>query len=184
MAIKVNHKDDRVDKPVIKIIGQKVDLDTDSSDYGVYSSADTHTLTPKEQLESENKVRNADILTFKGDVTIEIVTDSDYSYSSYNTDKDIVGDAEASNTVNKNANTYYSLNGKDPKINKSYLYYKSFTVKSNLSGDDNTLIKAKTYARGKESEIATVEFRIINDDKTYGSTNNAVEDVVDNPSAS
>ena len=113
--------------------------------------------------------------------------------------------APTANTVGLYAETFYTLNGKDPIRTKSYLYkyndyndyvsviretnpstfttdpsanlgvYSgslfddnigdlSFRLRRNYAGEDNIILKAKTYYRGDTSDIAISKFRIYNPD--------------------
>ena len=126
-----------------------------------------------------NIVRNTNlnpdhILTFKSkgdDVTVRIdcgypqilyediatnPTDFQGRYNPINSDVMArVGDIE----VNRTAEVYYTLNGKDPIRTKSNLYTEPFTLHRDTAGD-KTIIKVKTYYDGKESEMETVYIKL------------------------
>ena len=64
------------------------------------------------------------------------------------------------NALGLESETYYTLNGKNPKRTKSNLYTVPFVLRRNTSGSDNIILKARTYRAGQWSEIRKVEFRI------------------------
>ena len=67
----------------------------------------------------------------------------------------------STNKVGKYSNIFYTLNGKDPRRTKAFLWDgNTITLKDNGSGD-NIILKARTYYQGEWSDTVTVEFRII-----------------------
>lgn len=70
------------------------------------------------------------------------------------------------NSLGLESETYYTLNGKNPKRTKSNLYTGRFFLRRNTSGSDNTILKARTYRAGQWSEVRTVEIRIARKVKT------------------
>jgi hypothetical protein len=64
------------------------------------------------------------------------------------------------NALGLESETYYTLNGKNPKRTKSNLYTVPFIIRRNTSGSDNTILKARTYRAGQWSEIRMVEIRV------------------------
>ena len=91
---------------------------------------------------------------------------------------------EVSNSANYYAETYFTINGKDPVRSKAYLYkYRDlddrsqsnpsdddltwlgigFILGSSQTGSDLITLKAKTYHQGNESRIAIAKFKIARD---------------------
>jgi len=160
MSIEINKSTNRVDPPTIVINGSLIDTTA-----GTYAAAANQTIsTQLETIESSTAVRKREVLAFHGDVTVTITPDTDYtanSYSNRTTGTDIIGATEPTvSTVAQNSETYYTINGKDPSRTKANLYTGAFTIRRNLAGHDNTVIKARTYVNGKASEVRTVEIRI------------------------
>jgi len=160
MAIDINKSTNRIDPPSIVINGQLINT-TD----GTYSGAADQTITTQEiTIESSTEVRKREVLAFEGDVTVTLTPDSDYTANSYSNRVagDIIGKTPmSSNEVSGYSDTYYTVNGKDPLRTKANLYTGAFTIRRNLSGNDNTIIKARSYVRGICSEIRTIEIRIV-----------------------
>ena len=165
MTVYVNRPAGRVEPPTIQLVGKQVTN-------GVYSSTnDTVTINTLEETTAHgNDVRKREVLTFRGQVEVTLTPTTNYgtnSYSRRDNTTDIIGAWEATRGVNNEpqvnleSETYYTLNGKDPTRTKANLYTGAFTVRRNMSGTDNTIIKAKTYVQGKESEVMKSEFRII-----------------------
>jgi len=99
------------------------------------------------------------------DITVngKLIADTTWTSASYSNRSatDIVGKTvQAVGTVAQAAETYYTLNGKDPTRTKANLYTGAFTLRSNKSGTDNTIIKSRTYQGGRSSEVITVEITI------------------------
>jgi len=159
MPIDINKSTNRIDPPTIVINGQLIDTDA-----GTYSGAANQTITTQlETIESDTEVRKREVLAFEGDVTVTLTPDTDYTANSYSNRAagDIVGATPvASNEVAGYSETYYTVNGKDPSRTKANLYTGAFSIRRNLSGHDNTVIKARSYVRGIASEVRTVEIRI------------------------
>lgn len=62
-----------------------------------------------------------------------------------------------------NSEIRYTLNGKNP-TNTSYLYTGPLVFRQNMSGTDNTVVKARIYDRSNsnvKSKIIRLEFRVI-----------------------
>lgn len=158
MAIPVNYMNTRIDPPAFSIVGQKVTSGT----YG--GGNDTESVTTQEVVISGTDVTKRSEVVFRGDVTVTITPDSTYTANSYsNRDSaDFVGATTVSNNeVARYSETYYTVNGKDPIRTKANLYTGAFTVRRNLSGSDNFILKARTYCQGQWSEVNKVEIRII-----------------------
>jgi hypothetical protein len=160
MAIEVNKSTNRVDPPTIVLNGQLVDTTS-----GVYATVADQTITTQEvTIESSTSVRKREVLSFQGDVSVTLTPDTDYTANSYSnrSASDFIGaTAVSSNEVASKSETYYTVNGKDPSRTKSNLYTGSFTIRRNLSGHDNTILKTRTYVNGKASSVRTVEIRIV-----------------------
>ena len=158
MSIKVNHSSERIDPPSFTLVGQKV-VD------GTYGGGnDTESITTQEVVVDGTEITKREEIVFRGDVSVTITPDTDYTSNSYSNreDDDIVGSTNVSNNkVGEYSETYYTTNGKDPVRTKSNLYTGAFTIKRNLSGSDNIILKAKTYCQGKCSKVNKVEIRII-----------------------
>ena len=164
MATDINKSTDRIDPPTVVINGKLVDTTT-----GVYASAANQTIETVDIVISGTSVTNRDPYVFQDDVTITLTPDTKFTSNSYSnrSDTDIVGVTPmgSDNKVGKYAETYYTLNGKDPVRTKANLYTGAFTVKSNKFGSsDNIVLKAKTYVNGKCSEVMKVDFRIARSD--------------------
>ena len=60
------------------------------------------------------------------------------------------------------ADIYYTLNGKDPKRTKNYVYKnRPLILRTNTVGD-KIVLKARVYRMGTWSPVSTFEFKIIN----------------------
>ncbi|MHA1469137.1 MAG: FN3 associated domain-containing protein [Candidatus Asgardarchaeia archaeon] len=157
----INHSSTRVEPPTIVLNGAFIGTD------GVIDPTSTTTINT--QLVVEGSIagsptaRRRDSLIFDGDVYVTLTPDSKFETTTYenrSTD-DIIGKTEASSGgMNWNSETYYTVNGKDPVRTKANLYTGQVRIRRNLSGHDNTIFKARTYARGLASEVRTVEFMI------------------------
>lgn len=165
MPIDINKSTDRIDPPTITIVGQRVRDTSLIGGAGTYGgSNDTDSITTLEETISGTDVTKRGVLTYIGDVTITLTPDTTYTANSYSnrSSVDIVGSTPvASNLVAGYSETYYTLNGKDPVRTKANLYTGAFTLRRNMSGTDNTIVKARTFVRGKESPVMKSEIRII-----------------------
>ncbi len=65
------------------------------------------------------------------------------------------------NALGLESETYYTLNGKNPKRTKTNLYTGIFNLRRNTAGTDNIILKARTYRAGQWSEVRKVEIRIV-----------------------
>jgi hypothetical protein len=162
MAISINTN--KPATPIIKITGTQYDETTEVSTAYVATSVTTSTV-----LTDANTVSKSSILSFVGDVSFTIATTGDsYTDATYSSTADFVGKKNmgSDNKVGNIAETYYTLNGKDPVRTKAYLYKgQAITLKTNKSGSDNTIIKARKYVAGQWSDIAVAEIKVI---KTVG----------------
>ncbi len=108
-------------------------------------------------------------MIFRENVTVTITPDPKFSAANYSNRSSLdvenrsvfVGETQVSdNNLGLFSETYYTLNGKNPKRTKSNLYIGAFTVRRNESGSDNVVLKARTYYQGSWSEVFKTEFRI------------------------
>jgi len=62
-----------------------------------------------------------------------------------------------------------SVNGKDPSHSKNYMCFENMLYRfmRNYTGDDNTILKARGYYRGKASAVTTAKFKVINTEQSY-----------------
>jgi hypothetical protein len=159
MAIRINHSSDRVDPPAVTLTGQLIDTTA-----GTYSaSASVAVSTQHISLVGATEVNHRAEKAFQGNVTVVLTPDPTWIANNYcnRTSTEAVGaTVPAIDKIGAYAETYYTLNGKDPIRTKAHLYKGAFTVRRNESGSDNFILKARTYCRGKWSEVRTVEFRI------------------------
>jgi hypothetical protein len=110
------------------------------------------------------EVISAPVVKFASDVTVAITTVyplkamaaipvgahvviGDYPDIPYNLDK---------------AAIYYTVSGKDPKRTKNVLYLQPIVITQNETINDNTLLKAKVYREGNESDVMAVNIIIVN----------------------
>ena len=162
MAINVNKSTDRVELPNVVIRGRE------TSDDGSVGSLINHTITTDvtEDVTGAGPWRNQDPMIFNESVRVTITPDPKFSAASNSarSSGDIVGETSVTNrsniTFGTDSQTYYSLNGKNPKRTKSNLYIGPFTVRRNESGSDNVILKVRTYHQGSWSEVFKTEFRI------------------------
>ena len=172
MAIEINKSDNRIDRPVVTLAGLLVDTTT-----GIYTQTTTTDIANKHETNygAQTGERQQPVQTYSGDVTVTITAQDVHSagQTAYNSDaanEGNVGRDVDKDEVNKTLDTYYTLNGKDPNRTKANLLTRgtsTLTVRANESGSDNVILKIKTYGRGLESEMTTVEFRVIRaDDNT------------------
>ena len=172
MATEINKATEKISVPSMTLVGQRVNDVDFIGGTGTYGGGDnTEVLSTTEiVVDSDNlTVTKRDPLVFFGDVVVTITADADFSSNSYSNREstDFVGEtAPVDNKVAKYAETYYTTNGKSPKRTKSNLYTGSFTIRRNLSGVDNIIIKARTYCNGTWSEVQKVEFSIIRETST------------------
>ena len=130
--------------------------------------------------ESKRKITKYQTALFKDKVTISLFTVSDYKrkgYSSPNlkavsnvntgdkggTRNVVIGANPLDVNINKNNNfaeIRYTLNGKDPKHTKNYIYKdRPLQLYNNTSGD-SIVLKARVYYNGDWSPVTTVTFRL------------------------
>jgi len=158
MPIEINSTTNRVVPPVVRLTGQLIDETA-----GTYAASGLQRVNTQQVVIDGTDVTRRDTLAFFGDVQVKLVADPNYTSNDYSNRAatDIVGaTAPTISNVAQNAETYYTVNGKDPTRTKANLYTGQFTVRQNLSGSDNLILKARTYVQGKWSEVRTVEIKI------------------------
>ena len=130
----------------------------------------TKTYNTHHQYMDGINVRTRDVDTFYRSALVTIIQDSSLgaknSQPKYRSDAGsqgiFVGEQPGGLSQNSVAETYVTVNGKDPKRTKANLYTNPFYINSNVSGD-NVIIKARTYVNGLASEVRKVEIRIVQD---------------------
>jgi len=171
----VNKESTRVEKPGVTINGKVV-----GSDGVIIASEDWNpNQNDIEQIGSAAWSNQAERVYYTDGndwVNITLVPDTKFTAKSYYTTSESaqydgaqVGALkfQGVNTVRGNAlglesDTYYSLNGKNPKRTKSNLYTGTFKLRrNNEAGSDNIILKARTYRAGQWSEVRKVELRIV-----------------------
>jgi len=175
MPIEINKSTERIPHPSIRLIGKVV-----NEGHGTYpgnehpDTADTiSTLDVEEGSDVITALdfRKREVLVYQGNVRVAIIPDTlngrfePRVYTNRDKLNDIIGSNEDIKTqMNRRSETYYTINGKDPVRTKANIYTGAFTVRQNLSGSDNIVLKARTYCQGAASEVMTVEFRILRSD--------------------
>lgn len=171
MAIDINKSTTRVEPPAIALTGRLVDANSGS----IADSSTTERITTQDVRQNGLTINNRDEFIFYNNVRVELIPDSKYPGQEYHPKQDVVpydgvgtstnmiasGQLETGIFKNKDSNTYYTLNGKDPKRTKNNLYTKPFTIRRNTSGTDNIILKVRTYVIGKVSETRTVDMRVV-----------------------
>lgn len=166
MAIEINKSTTRVDPPVVTITGTEIEADG-----GLVGPRGFEYSVQDERIDGLS-VRKTPVKAFVGDVTLIITVDPDFSDKTTNYSSRSAGEfvgepsiKQSDAQANLTAETYYTVNGKDPKRTKANLYTGSVLIRRNLSGSDNTIIKARTYYLGKWSKVKKVEIRITRNNK-------------------
>ena len=173
MVINVNKSTDRVEIPTVVLRGKEVSEDGETT-----GSLRNYTITNDiaEDSTVSGNWRNQDEMRFYGSITVTIISDPKYTSNDYSRRSvgDIVGAVEMvdnkigmhpSGGTGTGSDTYYTLNGKNPKRTKSTVYTGAFTIRRNESGSDNCILKVRTYYNGSWSEVFKTEFRISRDEK-------------------
>ncbi|KKM60837.1 hypothetical protein LCGC14_1537740 [marine sediment metagenome] len=198
----------KIERPVVRLVGSVYS----KSDLRPFNSNVDHTkivervgsVLARNRVSSATELHEDNLLVFYKEVRVIITLYSDYPVKRYLNESRKLGPLEfegktpiQGNIMGLFAETYYTLNGKDPKRTKSYLYkyrdYNNYTsstkehrihanpsfdstifssninelgfrLRRNYAGEDNIILKAKTYYRGKASDITIVKFRIYNPD--------------------
>jgi hypothetical protein len=173
MAIDINKSTKRIDPPVVTLTGRMVDVAT-----GQITDRTDITVSTQDVVQTDLFVDNSTEMVFYKNITVTVVPDGIYPEEDYTdvdnhatvvpynevaTSTNIISSGEVDTGLvrNEKTNTYYTLNGKDPKRTKANLYTRPFTIRRNTSGGDNIILKLKTYARGMESKVRKIELRVI-----------------------
>lgn len=168
----VNKESIRVEKPGVSINGKQIGSD------GVIIATEAWTPNQNdiEQIGVDWSKQAERVYYTDGNdwVNITLTPDTKFTaanYSPHNTpsyDGNQVGPRAfqgssqvISNALGLESETYYTLNGKNPKRTKTNLYTGSFDLRRNTAGTDNIILKARTYRAGKWSEVRKVEIRIV-----------------------
>ncbi len=106
-----------------------------------------------------------DEIIFRESVNLSFTYDSQYTNNPYptGTTYSFVGEkTQPLSSFNLDQEIYYTLNGKDPKRSKKYLYTGGdIRIRRNTTGSDKTKLKVRAYALGLISPVVIVEFRIL-----------------------
>ena len=187
-------------KPTIWLIGNLTDrgiLQTDrfSGFVDHYKNIGTDSVSSTTPLDEDN------LMTFEEFVRIIITTNVSYPKPTYVregrplTSLEFEGKNKDENNFNLTAETYYTLNGKDPIRTSSYLYKYSdlndrerdtnpsnldpkdnigtlgFLLKVSPTGSNTVILKSRTYYDGKISPVSVAKFRIYFVDNTLSINN-------------
>ncbi len=165
MAININQSRDRVEIPTVVLRGRETS--EDGSRGGLINHTITNDIT--EDTTGAGPWRNQDTMIFSGNVRATITPDPKFSVASYSNRSSLdvenrsifVGETQISDrNLGLFSETYYTLNGKNPKRTKSNLYIGAFIVRRNESGSDNVILKVRTYYQGNWSKVFRTEFRV------------------------
>ena len=175
MAININKPGkDTVNPPVVVVTGEWINTIN-----GKINPSASISIGSQQVEQSGLVVTKRAEIAFKKDFTVELIPDSKFEQSGYaylnNQTKPynevsthintVLGQNTSGLAKNKKAETYYTLNGKDPIRTKANLYTGAFTIRRNSSGD-NTILKTRTYVQGYKSKVRTVELRIVKTQNT------------------
>ena len=166
--------------PTVNATGHRFFLDSD----GLINSGNKNwsgELSNETKIqENKRKITKYQTSLFKDKVTVSLSTVSYYrrkGYSSPNlkavsnvntgdkggTRNVVIGPNPLDVNINKNNNfaeIRYTLNGKDPKHTKNYIYKdRPLQLYNNTSGD-SIVLKARVYYNGDWSPVTTVTFRL------------------------
>jgi len=163
MAININKSDNIVSMPSVVLRG------VESAEDGKLDSERSQTVTNDITEISSVSWRNKDAKMFNGNVRVTINPDPKFLAASYSgrsslaveNKTEFVGETQISDRdYGQFSETYYTLNGKNPKRTKSNLYIGPFIIRRNESGSDNVVLKVRTYYKGNWSKVFKTEFRI------------------------
>jgi hypothetical protein len=180
-------------RPQIYLIGNTI---SGSGRSGTFSDRVDNSTTPvvssSTTISGTTQLDKDDILTFSESVRI-IITGQIPPKINYRRKNGTLGDREFEgnmsydntnyNIINEYAETYYTLNGKDPIRNSNYLYHYTdlddrtydnpsdgtsdnlnslgFILKENPTGNYSVTLKARTFYDGKISAVAMAVFKIV-----------------------
>ena len=101
------------------------------------------------------------MIEFSSETTVTLFDPDGKSLPNYNTNADFIGSkAITGKEIGKQIEIYYTLNGKDPKIEQSYLYSSPLIFDNNVSGSDNISIRTRSCQNGQWSEMNRLELNI------------------------
>ncbi len=188
---------EKIEKPEIRLVG---DIISSESIVSYFSTGVDHSTTPiiveSNLVSSPTVLDRNDLLNFQNSVRI-IITGKIFPKVDYRR-RDRMGALEfegnvsfntsSPTVVNEFAETFYTLNGKDPVRTANYLYtaldYDSFSttnlldpsanpssifnnindlgflLKVNPTGDEVFVLKARTFYRGQKSDVTTARFKV------------------------
>ena len=175
MPIEINKSTTRVNLPIIRLVGTVIDTQTGtfstnvtvdydpSQNPDIVTSFTTSTLIGTAQVTiSGLSVTRRDEIVFSESVTLSFITDSKWGRNEYTSSSFTGTNITSKDNINRLSNTYYSLNGKDPKRSKNYLYTGgNILIRRNSTGSDKTTLKVRTYIRGRISPVMIIQFRIV-----------------------
>jgi len=145
--------------PTVTIAGTQIDPSDEST-------SALNAVIPNQVVIDDKTVIKQEALIMQGTVTVTMAASglTLKSYEDYDDSDSLtfIGKFEDENNIDK-AEIRYTVNGKDPSRTKYQLYKGSFVFKSNKSGGDNLILKARTYYQGRWSDVYTAEIRIKRD---------------------
>jgi hypothetical protein len=121
----------------------------------------SNTIVTNEIVINEDKITKRSKMVFRGNVRVSFIPDPNWeatNYGSLNVNN-FVGKIYKKNNVGLRSDTYYTTNGKDPIRTSANLYTVPFVLTRNESGY-NTVLKVRTFAEGRASEVRTVRIII------------------------
>ena len=195
----------RIERPTIYIVGNVLTGDHSRSYANfVDNTIDTGDNIYFNVITSSDVLNEDDLPMFDVTKNVRIIITPDSTYSTYgypaieeDSTKVFIGKvAPVNNIVNEYAETYYTMNGKDPSRTRSYLYRYlnlndrtnhhthspnpsdpstsgsqvisvdnlnslGFLLKPNRTGGDTYDLRARTYYRGKKSDVSIAKFRVV-----------------------
>lgn len=159
MSISIPSEYAKPEKPIIKLTGTKYNT-VDGTTTSLSATAQTTNIA-----QSGLTVTKQGPVTMVGEVTVTLAAGGSEVLSTQDTTHNFVGELNMGTDlkVGDERQIFYTLNGKDPKRSKNYLYREPFAIsKWNKTGSDNTIIKARTYYAGVWSDVEKIELRITN----------------------
>ena len=162
MPIEINKSTNKVSLPIIRLVGTTIDITNGT--FGANTTATSTEIGTAFVTTSSNglSVIRRDELVFSESVTLSFVADSKWGRNKYTSSNFTGKNISSKDNINRLSNIYYTLNGKDPKRSKNYLYTGGdILIRRNLTGSDKTTLKVRTYIRGRISPVMTVQFRIV-----------------------
>jgi len=186
-----------VQKPHIYLVGNRIGDDRTVSEWsGRVDNASPTIPSSTTSVSSVSNLNKEDLLTFDQSVRVIITGQNSpkptyvrqngglFSSTSFEGNETFDTGGDNKDEVNYLAETWYTLNGKDPIRSKAFFYnfrdmddYSNlnpsgypvnngnittlgFVLRTNPTGSDLVTLKAKTYWRSEESSIAIAVFKI------------------------